>query len=137
MLLVTGGCHVSQSVDGPKKHAVLVVDDDLAVATVLARLLRAHEVTVLTDATEALALIASGQAFDAILSDLMMPGMSGMEFYDELSRRDAAMARRVVFVTGGTFTKEASAFMARVKNPRVDKPFDAKVVRAVIEGVMK
>ena len=71
--------------------------------------------------------------FDVILSDLMMPEMTGMDFYDELERRFPDAARRMVFVSGGAFTPKANAFLDRVTNPRIDKPFDPRKVRDIVQ----
>ena len=75
-------------------------------------------------------------AFDVILSDLMMPEMSGMEFYDELTRRFPEVADRVVFISGGAFTPSARAFLDRVSNPRIEKPFDARALREIVALVV-
>ena len=118
----------------PKARAsILVVDDDKAVGIALRRVLRDHDVSVVTEARSGLELLASGKRFDVILSDLMMPEMSGMEFYDELTRRFPAAADRVVFISGGTFTPSAKAFLDRVPNPRLEKPFDPRRLREIIE----
>ncbi len=112
---------------------VLVVDDEPSVGLVLARVLKEHDVTVFTKAKDALEALATGKRFDVIFSDLMMPEMSGMDFFDELERRDPAAAMRVVFISGGAFTPSANAFLDRVPNPRLDKPFDPKSVRAMVQ----
>jgi CheY-like chemotaxis protein len=62
--------------------------------------------------------------FDAVLCDLMMPGMSGIELYRALKVRAPGMEERLVFMTGGAFTTEAEAFLDEVSNARVEKPFD-------------
>jgi CheY-like chemotaxis protein len=62
--------------------------------------------------------------FDAVLCDLMMPGMSGIELYRALKARAPGMEERLVFMTGGAFTTEAEAFLDEVSNARVEKPFD-------------
>jgi CheY-like chemotaxis protein len=54
----------------------------------------------------------------------MMPVMTGMELYDELGRVAPEQRERVVFLTGGAFTASARAFLGRVPNPRLEKPFD-------------
>ena len=117
--------------------AVLVVDDEPAIGNVLRRVLRDHEVTTLTSAKEALALLRAGQHFDIIFSDLMMPEMSGMDFYDELSRSLPQVTERVVFVSGGAFTPRAHAFLDRVANERIDKPFNAQGIRNIVQRMLK
>jgi CheY-like chemotaxis protein len=117
--------------------AVLVVDDEPAVGSVLRRVLREHQVTVVTQAKQALELLSLGEKFDVILSDLMMPEMSGMEFYDEVLQRFPALAPRMVFVSGGAFTPVADAFLERVSNELIDKPFDAHRVREIVARLMR
>ena len=51
-------------------------------------------------AAEALSLVDGGSSVDAVVSDVLMPGMSGLVFYDELIRRSPALVRRVIFLTG-------------------------------------
>jgi CheY-like chemotaxis protein len=101
-----------------------------------ARLLREHEITLVTKASEALERLTAKEHFDIIFSDLMMPEMSGMGFYEELSKRDPKTAERVVFVTGGAFTPAAQAFLARVGNKVVEKPIDPKAMRSLVNELV-
>jgi hypothetical protein len=41
----------------------------------------------------------------------------------------------MVFMSGGAFTSEAEAFLERVPNPRVGKPFDAAEIAAALHAV--
>lgn len=116
-----------------QKGCVLVVDDEPAIGVALSRVLRGHDVTAVSSANEALALIASGRSFDVILSDLLMPDRSGMELYDALAECSPRHAKRVVFISGGAFTPGATAFLERVPNERIAKPFDAGAVRALVQ----
>ena len=45
-------------------------------------------------------------------------------------------ADRIVFLTGGAFTHRARLFLDEVKNPRLDKPFDADILRAAVRGLI-
>jgi CheY-like chemotaxis protein len=120
----------------PLALRVLVVDDGPSVGKALRRMLsRHHPVVATTGAREALELLRQGERFDAILCDLMMPEMSGMELYRVLQEQLPAMARRVVFMTGGTFTDAARPFIARVPNPTMDKPFDRDHLQEVLSKV--
>jgi PAS domain S-box-containing protein len=116
--------------------AVLIVDDDPALGLVLHRVLRDHEVSVVTTAKAALQLLDAGKRFDVILSDLMMPEMSGMDFYDELARRFPAYLERLIFVTGGAFTPAGKEFLERVPNARIRKPFEPRAVRELVQRVV-
>lgn len=125
------------SVSAVRRGAVLVVDDEPAIGVILARVLRAHDVTVVTKGREALDVILSGRHFDVILSDLMMPEMSGMELYDALIERCPDVAPRVVFITGGVATPDADKFLDRVANERMSKPFNAMGVRALVQRFVR
>ncbi len=119
------------------RAAVLVVDDERAVGVILGRVLSHHDVTTVTSAREALDLIDGGRSFDLILSDLMMPGMSGMEFYDTVARERAEVAERMVFMSGGAFTPSARAFLDRVPNERLEKPFNLATIRGVVQKFVR
>ncbi|MDY7228254.1 response regulator [Hyalangium rubrum] len=123
----------------PKSSAqglgVLVLDDEAAVGMALHRLLSTrHQVTTFERAQDALAHITSGRRFDAILCDLMMPEMSGAQFHHELERLAPEQARRVIFMTGGTFTEETRAFLRTARNPCMDKPLDIPRLLSLLEA---
>jgi PAS domain S-box-containing protein len=114
--------------------SVLVVDDERAIGMAIRRVLHDHDVTVVSAGQAALDLLEGGTTFDLVLCDLMMPSMSGMDFHAALEREHPEMAPKVVFVTGGAFTPEASAFLRRVGNARLQKPFDPNALRALALG---
>jgi PAS domain S-box-containing protein len=124
---------VHEKVAQAKRARVLIVDDDAGVAKALARVLRAHDVVLATNGREALDLLVAGRIFDVILCDMMMPVMSGMELYAQLAATLPDLARKIVFVTGGTFTPPAKAFLDNVPNERIGKPFDMDPLRAMVE----
>jgi CheY-like chemotaxis protein len=88
-----------------------------------------------TDARRAIARAESGQVWDVILCDLMMPGMSGMDLFRTFQERFPSLAQRMVFMTGGTYTDEADNFLADPARRRLDKPFERERVLAVLEQV--
>jgi len=120
----------------PTLHGrILVIDDEPMVCLSLRRLLAGEgEVVAVTSAREALGQIASGQRFDVLLCDLMMPGMDAAALYDELCKVAPTQAERMVFMTGGAFTIRARDFLERVPNARVDKPFDVGALLALVRA---
>ncbi|HSN92739.1 MAG TPA: MASE1 domain-containing protein [Anaeromyxobacteraceae bacterium] len=116
-----------------RRGRILVVDDDERVAVALRRILqRDHDVDIHTDAHAALERVRAGETWDLVFCDLMMPRMTGMEWFEEARRTSPALAARIVFVTGGAFTDAAREFLERVPNGRLDKPFTPDEVRAVV-----
>jgi nitrogen-specific signal transduction histidine kinase/CheY-like chemotaxis protein len=123
---------ISPPVATSDRARVLVIDDELPVASMLSRVLaEQHDVRLATCARDALALLEE-QDFDVVLCDLLMPGMSGMDLYRELALLRPGAERRMVFMTGGAFTPRAAEFLARVDNPRIEKPFDLSRMRRIV-----
>lgn len=119
----------------PKRRArVLVVDDEPAVGVVLVRVLREHEVVAVASVVDAVAAIEAAPQFDLVLSDVMMPEQSGVDFFRILQERFAALADRVVFMSGGAFTPAAQVFLEGRR--RLDKPFDARQVRELVASAI-
>jgi PAS domain S-box-containing protein len=117
-----------------RKPRLLIVDDETLLAEALGRELEQdHDVTLASSGRDALERIAQADVeFDAILCDLMMADLTGMDLYEELRRIRPGFAERMIFMTGGTFTARGRTFLQKVTNPHVEKPFDMGEVRALI-----
>lgn len=123
-------------VAGSRRGRVLVIDDDVAVGKAIGRVLgKDHTVVVENDAREALTRLGK-EDFDVIFSDLMMPGMSGIEFYEAVMKTDPAVARRIVFMTGGAFTLRSADFLESVANMAIAKPFDIDSLKSVLKDFL-
>jgi signal transduction histidine kinase len=128
---------VPKDVPPPRRGRVLVVDDDDIVAGAVKRALeREHEVVSLLTAEGALARVVAGERFDVVLCDLMMPQMTGMELYDRMRELAPDQAQRMVFLTGGVFTQQGRAFLGRVPNPWVEKPFRSAQLRNLVNDAL-
>jgi PAS domain S-box-containing protein len=115
-----------------KRARVLVIDDEAMIGAAIGRMLRRdHEVYAVTRAAEALDRIRNGEKFDIIVCDLMMPQMTGMEFFAEVA--PFGLSDRIIFLTGGAFTPAARQFLDSVPNRYLEKPFDAAQLRALID----
>ena len=114
---------------------VLVVDDEPTVGRALKRALNEHDVSVAKSGRAALG-VCFEQKFDLVLCDLMMPEMTGMEFFEALQTRDPDLCDRIVFMTGGAFTKEAKDFLDSAGRPSIGKPFDLHRLRSVVAELL-
>ncbi|HVU02206.1 MAG TPA: PAS domain S-box protein [Polyangiaceae bacterium] len=116
---------------------ILVVDDEPLVAQLLHRMLQsAHDVSIATSGAEALAAIER-TTFDAIVCDVMMPGITGMDLYATLSVRNEETAKRMVFMTGGAFVPRVAEFLASVPNPKLEKPFELGALSLALQRVIE
>lgn len=116
---------------------VLVVDDDAMIRDVITRVLNAelYEIVPVESAEDALALLDAGDDFDVVLSDMSMPSMTGMEFYQRLQAFRPRLAARVVFLSGGATSQQLDAFLASIPNPVLGKPFSIRELSATIDAV--
>jgi signal transduction histidine kinase len=116
-----------------RRAKVLVIDDEPLIARILQRGLSRHQVTVASEARDAIERIQRGEIYDVILCDLMMPDISGIDVHEYLTREYPAVAKRVVFMTGGAFTSKARQFLSTVSNERIDKPFSLSQVNKLVD----
>jgi DNA-binding NtrC family response regulator len=106
--------------------AILVVDDEESIRDLLAQILRklGHQVVTAIDGREASAAI-SGNKFDLVITDLLMPERDGLELIAELRQRFPKI--RVVAMTGGGhIPREHYLFVAKNLGAHslLEKPFD-------------
>lgn len=118
-------------------ESVLIVEDEAAVRRLAASVLRTsgYRVQEARDAIEAYALIQANQPFDLVVTDVIMPKMSGKELYDQI--KAIAPRIKVLFMSG--YTDDALAHHG-VLGPELsflEKPFSpsqlARKVREVLD----
>jgi nitrogen-specific signal transduction histidine kinase len=119
------------------RASVLVVDDEPLMLKALSRMLsRAHTLTLAGSGREALEILERGQRFDAVLCDMMMPDVSGLDVWERLGTLDPAQRRCFIFMTGGTFTERARRFLEEVRPPVLEKPFTASAFANLLAQLM-
>ncbi len=124
------------SISPPLRARVLVVDDEIAIGKALLRILNTdYEVALESDARVALERLTH-ETFDVVFCDLMMPNMSGMDFFDELSRRSPDQAARIVFLTGGAFSPRSEEFLRASQNACLPKPFSREQITMVVRSMV-
>ena len=112
---------------------ILVVDDEQTIQDLLAGVLSldGHQVETVSSAPEALERLER-ERFDAVICDVRMPGMDGITFYQHVAERDPALARRIIFISGDTVSRETRAFVESAGAPFLAKPFTVRKVRELV-----
>ena len=121
-----------------QRGRVMLVDDEPLVAQTIERLLRRdYDITIARCGREAIDRIAAGGRFDAIVSDVMMPNMTGLELIEELQRVAPDQAQRLIFLSGGVFTAQTRERLEQIGVPQLEKPVTAKELRACVNRVLR
>jgi len=112
----------------------LFLDDDLTVLTGYRRALGSDEVIgeYLTSADQAARRISAAEPPDVVVTDLVMPGMNGMELYRRALELDPTWRHRFVFITGAGTLGHVAEFLRRVGGRALDKPVDIRRLREAI-----
>jgi two-component system cell cycle sensor histidine kinase/response regulator CckA len=117
----TPGGQPPSAADAPQR--VLLVEDEVAVRELVERILRraGFEVTTAADALMAIRTAAEAGPFDLLVSDVVMPGMNGLELAREL--RATRPDLRVLLISG--YTEEAVGRVGPDGLDLLSKPFTA------------
>ena len=118
----------------PGAVRLLVVDDNELNRDMLSRRLggRGFAVEIAEDGERALALVEQ-QAFDLVLLDVMMPGLSGIDVLRRLRERWPESDLPVIMATARDSTEDVVEALRLGANDYVTKPLDFPVVLARIE----
>ncbi|HEX2555823.1 MAG TPA: PAS domain S-box protein [Microvirga sp.] len=122
----------------PAEHGrgrrVLVVEDNAEVGTFSTQILQdlGYETVWATNAEEALACLAASEPFDVVFSDVVMPGMSGVELGREIRRRHPGLP--VVLTSGYS---EVLAEEGRHGFELLQKPYAAEELSRVLRRVTR
>jgi len=107
----------------PSMPRLLVVDDELLLLEAFeVALVGRVDVLTTVDPYEALARIDTGERYDAILLDVRMPEMDGIELYERIASISPAQARRVVFMTAAFSSGDDR--LSTLENATLRKPVD-------------
>ena len=116
---------------------ILVVDDEPHICRALDRLLthEGHKVNTAGNAEKALSKLSRAQ-YDLILMDIRMPGMSGIELYQQIKEIFPALQHKVICVTGDVISARNKAFLEDSGIPCVAKPFGVEELLSLVRQVL-
>jgi len=115
-----------------QKLCVLIVDDDKLIRLALGDLLSPFQVTFAQSASGALGRLQGGGRFDAIVCDIHMPGMNGMQFYEEAAKMSNHLANRIIFISGGASSPELASFLGHTPNTFLFKPVRREALKSAV-----
>jgi CheY-like chemotaxis protein len=109
---------------------ILIVDDDDGVRRVLRKMFErsGHDVMEAATGDAALATLIGPGGPDAVVSDVLMPGISGIAFYKKLAERAPHLRGRVVFLTGANQDPDVHRPIEQLGVPMLGKLDDLQLV---------
>jgi len=117
----------------------LVIDDEAPVRAAVRRYLERNgwRVDEAQDGRVALERITTvdGDAYSALICDLRMPNLSGIELHDLLAATHPDLLKRTVIMTGDVASLQVADFLARTWAPVIEKPFDLGLLGAALMQV--
>ena len=123
-------------------HGLAPVQSDQRRIDQIADLMRAfleaagYEVATAESGQVALALLEEAR-FDAVISDLRMPGLDGAGLHRALRQSHPDLAKRLLFVTGDTLSPGARSFLTETGCTCLDKPFSKADLLGAVQDLLK
>jgi CheY-like chemotaxis protein len=118
---------------------VLIVDDEETIRQALARFYkrRGWAVTQAEDGSRAFEwLIRGAEPFDLVISDMKMPGFSGIELHAALSEMRPELLDRLLFCTGEVESAAVATFVAHTNARVLLKPFDLGTLATLSDDIV-
>lgn len=117
------------------KARILIVDDEETVTSVVLSILssKGHQCDVAADSTRALELFALNE-YDAVITDVVMPGMNGRDLADEL--HTIYPNTKILFMSGYTADAIAHRGVLEEDVQFIQKPFSIKDLGVKVREVL-
>jgi len=115
------------------KH-ILVVDDDVLLSALIQRTLHDCNVMIAPDGQTAIALATPGQLLDLLITDYLMPSMTGDELLARLRARRPNLKALIITGHAETLARELPDWWAR--EAHLAKPFTVDALRGAVDRLV-
>ena len=116
--------------EGPDEHDVALVREFLGEALRI----RGHSVDTVANGLIALDRLRESR-YEAVITDLKMPGMNGRQLYEALRRGYPEVAEQVIFTTGDLVAKDTMEFLRGTGHTYLEKPFSIRSVAEALQSL--
>jgi two-component system, NtrC family, sensor kinase len=120
-----------------RRRRILLVDDEEPILSMLSDSLsqEGFDVVSTIDGQKALELLDI-EDFDMIITDVKMPGISGIHIYWFIEKKKPQIIDKIVFITGDIIDSTTRSFLKSIDNPYFTKPFDVKKFTSIIKNIL-
>ena len=124
----------TQPLAGDHRKHVVVVDDDTVTLELVERTLSTYRVSTARDAHEALAILSTAEPVDLLLTDYLMPMMTGEELVHRARAHRPEIAVLIMTGYGRAVAVAEPAWWAAERH--VAKPFRLDALRAAVASLI-
>lgn len=123
---------------GNNKKKILLVEDEPVVGRLFKRILNAEgfDVDLVQDGRVAIEAVNKNH-YDLCVSDIRLPGITGIELYEHLKVKHPQLSVHTVFVTGDTMNANIQIFLQESGMPCLVKPFNPEDLVTTVKGILK
>jgi len=120
------------------KSKILAVDDDIINLKVLMNILgtEKYDITAVTSASEAISILKTNQ-YDLIISDVMMPHISGYELTQNIRKQFSVSELPVLLLTARNRTEDILTGFQSGANDYVTKPVDSLELKTRVKALVE
>jgi two-component system, NtrC family, sensor kinase len=120
-----------------RRKKILLVDDEDSILSMLSDSLsqEGFDVSSTIDGQKALELLDT-EDYDMIITDVKMPGISGIHIYWFIEKKKPHMLDKIVFITGDIIDSTTRSFLKSIDNPYFTKPFDVKKFISIVKNIV-
>lgn len=127
-----------EQLDEERRVRLLLVDDEPQILRAFKRALTQHCDIEVAPTVEAAYAILEGAPFDAVVCDISMPGLGGVDLYRWLLEHQPDLARRTLFCSGGILSADIEREVVNSERVLLQKPIEPlallHAVRVAIEA---
>jgi signal transduction histidine kinase len=121
--------------DSTRRLSIIIIEDETAMLAPLRRMLSdRHDVLTFSDSRDGMRCLIEREPPDAIICDVNMPHVSGIDLFREVTRVRPFLAERFVFLTGGD-SEELANLLSGSPRRILEKPVHRKDLIAAIESL--
>lgn len=121
---------------GVPRKKVLIIEDEPVIARLYRKILSEYEFDIdITENGLTARQLAEKTEYDIYISEIRVPGLSGLEFYQYLLQKRPGSANRMIFTTADVISQDLKEFTLNTHAPLLIKPFTPDELRKLVEKI--
>lgn len=120
------------------RKKILLVEDEPVIGRLFKRILNAEgfDVDFVQDGRIAIETVNNNH-YDLCISDIRLPGINGIQLYEQLKANHPQLSLKVIFITGDTMNANIQLFLQESGMPWLVKPFNPEELVTIVRRLLK